>query len=354
MSVDTFPKLNIELSSIQKMGENDIFNFLSDLKDFECWNKYVEVINYLSKHKRISKRILSVTIYCYAIYLEDTNSITKIAKSYVSHSGIKYKEFYKEVLEPLTNKIGYGLISEILESSVSAFKDKESKIQSIEQLCLIYEKKRFDEISLNKSYSKLIDIDPYNIRALKYFKVLYSENNQWDLVAQILNKLYKSSKHPTDKYKFALELASTLLYQLDSPKEAVEVIESKCVGSPINSLTVHYDAYYSLKDWNGCLRVLNDSLIHGDRALNKSVIYYKMGELQDILGQIDKAEESFLKSAELDPDFLEPVEGLIEMSVTDKEWTKLLKYLDLLKSRLKSERDRIRVGEAYSRLESCL
>ena len=37
-------------------------------------------------------------------------------------------------------------------------------------------RKRFDEISLNKSI-QAIDIDPYNIRALKYFKVLYSENN---------------------------------------------------------------------------------------------------------------------------------------------------------------------------------
>ena len=158
--------------------------------------------------------------------MKDVEKALEISSLGISKIKLEFKPFLKQVIEPLVEQLGYKDISRICEGVYLSFKDRASSSQCLEYLCFIYEKKMFNENRLNTSYVRLLEMDPSNIKALKYFKVLYGENQKWHKVSEVLEKLYESSKHPTDKYKFALELASIFVYQLDEPEKAISIIET--------------------------------------------------------------------------------------------------------------------------------
>ena len=354
LSLESTPNLGLDLSEIDKFSREKLYDYLSSLQNYECWSKYCYVMDHLVSSNLMSIETLKLSVYSFCMYLDDLDKAVEISSICISKLKIDFKSFLKRVVEPLAELLDYKSISYICEGVYLSFVSKDSSTHCLEYLCFIYEKKLFNDKKLNTSYARLLEMDPQNIRALTYFKVLYSENRQWRKVTDILERLYTASRHPTDKYKFALELASTFVYQLDEPKKAVEIIESRCIDSPINSLAVHYDAYYRCRDWKGCLTVLQKSLDDGDRSVNRSIILYKMGELEEILGNNSRAEGFYLSSAESDVRLLEPIESLVEMYTHQENWPKLQKALLMLLSRVSSAKNKERLQEALDRLALCL
>src|SRR5690606_33746452 len=120
---------------------------------------------------------------------------------------------------------------------------KEDQILCLERLCLLLEKKIFNESQLTSTYEKLLEIDPLNLKALRYFKLILVQDNEWADVASILQKLLKAVRHPEEVFRVAQELATVYLYHLDKPNEAIETIQKYCHKSPLDSSTILFDAY---------------------------------------------------------------------------------------------------------------
>ncbi len=106
-----------------------------------------------------------------------------------------------------------------------------------------------------------MQLDPLNIKALRYFKLLFTQNYEWEKVVTMLRNLLTASKHARDVFRVGQELAAVLLYQLDRPQEAIDVVTKYCEGSPLDTSTISYDAYQRLNDWQGCLRILRECVL---------------------------------------------------------------------------------------------
>jgi len=328
---------------------------LEKLQDYECWSLYFRLLEAQIDNPKKRQLVHYVqTARAYAVHLEDIHKAAKVCVKLLKDLKLGYVDFREKALHVIIGEQEYENEAILLQAILPRLRNKEDVGACLERLCLIYEKKKYDESQLNRCYEKLIELDPANLKALRYFKVVYTQNNQWDKVVQVLQSLFQNARHITDRYRSAQELAAVYLYQLDQADNAVEIIEKHCSDSPLNTFTIHYEAYYRLQNWEGCLRVLRNYLKKIEGPLNKAIIYLKMGELEEQLKRLQEAEACFLHSLELAPRMLEPLENLIELNLEASRWDKVLFYLNRLHDLVDDPYLKEKVREGRTRLQEAV
>ncbi len=343
------------LNQSSQVSDESLEQSLQLLLDHECWTHYFKLLEaYIENPRKRALHHYVKAARAYSIYLEDVNKSAKICAKLMKDLRLSYADFREKVLHSVVSELDFDHEAVILQAVLPRLKSKEDSVACLERLCLIYEKKKYDESQLNKSYEKLYDLDPSNMKALRYFKVVYTQTNQWEKVVQVLQNLYHSAKHINDKFRSAQELAAVYLYQLDQPQNAIEVIEKYCSESPLNTFTIHYEAYYRVQNWEGCLRVLRGHLKRVEGALNKAILMLKIGELEEQLNRVSEAEQSFLSSVELAPKLLEPIENLIEMFIDSQNWDKVQFYLNKMCEAVDDSYLKEKLREGKSRLQDAL
>lgn len=330
-AAQSITELVTQLNKGALISDPNLDGVLNKLQAYECWSHFFRLLEAQIDNPKKRQLIHYVrTAQAYALHLEDIQRAAKICGKLLKDLRLSYWQFRESALHLIIGEHDYEQEAVILQAALPRFRTKQDSVACLERLCLIYEKKKFDEVMLNRSYEKLIELDPNNLKALRYFKVVYTQNNQWERVVQVLQSLFQNAKHINDRYRSAQELAAVYLYQLDQAQNAVDVIERHCVDSPLNTFTIHYEAYYRLLNWEGCLRVLRSFLKKVEGPLNKAIVHLKIGELEEQLDQHKEAEASFLTSLELAPHMLEPLESLIELYLESQRWDKVIQCMNKL------------------------
>lgn len=356
-TVDSDVPIEVALREINTIGTDgkEIDKYFDILESYECWDPLFTKIKekVASQTHRNEKDYLRLA-RIHAKYFEDLRETARICRDLVELYRISYQDFREQVLPPLVEDEDFAAEAIILESVRPVLRSLEEKILCIERLCLIYEKKKYDEAALSRSYSLLIDLDKHNQKALKYFKATFVQNQSWDEVVDVLFKLYQSAKHVNDGYRIAQELATVYLFQLDRPQDAIEVIRKYCRNSPLDTSSILYEAYYRVKDWKGCLEVLLDYLPKVQGDTDKAIVYLKIGELQELIGKVDDALESFSLSSRYDPSILDPLENSIEIHIYNQNWPQVVVCLRRMEEILHDVEMKTRVSEALERIQSGL
>jgi len=344
--------LVLQLNKGASIPEQIFEAILEKLQDYECWSLYFRLLEaQIDNPKKRQLHFYVRTAKAYAVQLEDIQRAAKICVKLLKDLRLGYNEFRERALSTIITEQDFESEAIILQAILPRMRTKEDSVSCLERLCLIFEKKKYDELQLNRCYERLIDLEPSNLKALRYFKVVYTQNNQWDKVVQVLQSLFQNAKHINDRFRSAQELAAVYLYQLDQAQNAVEIIEKHCSDSPLNTFTIHYEAYFRQQNWEGCLRVLRTYLKKIEGNLNKAIIHHKIGELEEQMKRTTDAEESYLKSLDLAPRMLEPLENLIEMHLDAHRWDKVLADLNRLYEMVDDPYLKEKVREGRTRLQ---
>lgn len=344
-------------STIQNLRAIDVHDknieaYFDTLEDYECWDPLFALLaNKLENEATRQEGDFIRLARIHAKYLEDNEKVSQICMNLVDSFRINYQTFRDQILSVLIEDDEFRQEAIILESVRDVLRTKQERIDCTERLCLIYEKKKFDELALNRNYESLINLDENNQKALRYFKAMHTQNQSWVEVVGILQKLYKSSKHINDAFRIGQELAAVYLFQLDQPEEAIDVLQRYCKNSPLDTSSILYEAYYRQKNWRGCLDVLQNHLPKVEKGPGRAVIHLKIGELQELVGEIDGALNSFAKSNEDNPDMLESLENLIEIHIFNQNWPKVIKCLEAMKSVVSTNTLKGRLDEALLRIK---
>jgi tetratricopeptide (TPR) repeat protein len=325
------------------------------LESYECWQPLFQLIQ-LSAGKTDSRSVEDYVRLAKVqnVYLENIAAAAETCVKAVDIMHMTYKDFQQFMLPKIIERDDWAAESKILQALWQKFSDADGKVAALERLCLLFEKKIFNDGELGSAYSRLLQIDPKNIKALRYFKVVYTQNYEWEKVANILQDLISASSHPQDIFRLAQELAAVSLYQLDRPRESIQILETYCEGSPLDASTIHYDAYQRLGDWQGCLKVLRQCLLSVEEDGGRSVLLLKIGLLEEKMGHLDVAAQSFRRAIQLWPKFLEPYERLVQISAQKKNWNEALEWLGKLHDHVEDLTLRARLDELKVRLQDGL
>jgi tetratricopeptide (TPR) repeat protein len=308
---------------------------LSVLETHECWTAWFDAIKTKNKNGHGLDdyiRMIRVNVF----YLEDVESASRLAKELVGNKKMSYTDFRRLVLDKLLESEAYKIEGSLLKGVWDVFSSREDQIAAVERLCFIFEKKSHNETLLQHFYGLLRQMHPENAKALRYFRNLYSQSQDWGSVIDVLKKLLSSAKHKQEVFRYAQELAAVHLYQLGDCREAIRYIEEYCADSTLDTSTVHYEAYYRLGNLEGCLRVLRSALLVVEDGETRAIIHYRIASIYDQLGQPQLAYDNFRKTLELHDDFFEALEGLIRSSIKLKNWVAVKDWLDVMAGKTRS------------------
>jgi tetratricopeptide (TPR) repeat protein len=316
---------------------DDIYLTLGTLEFHECWGAWFDLVKARIKvggQNKIDDFVHMIRVHI--SYLDDVEAAGAVCKDLVLSEKMSYASFRENVLDKTLESEQYKTESVLLGGVYESFSQRDDKIAAIERLCFIFEKKAHNEKLLHQFYERLRKMHPENQKALRYFRNLYSQLQDWPAVIEVLKKLLSSAKHKQESFRHAQELAAVYLYQLGDCQEAIHYIEEYCTGSPLDTSTIHYEAYYRLGNLEGCLRVLRSALLVVDDQATKSVVYFRMASIFEQLGQFQLAYDHFQKALELNDEFMEAIEGLISSSIKLKNWQVVRDWLNVLAGRTRS------------------
>lgn len=325
------------------------------LESYECWRPCfrllkrsaqvggAESFDYFVRLARIQ-----------ACSLDDIGACADTCATMVRSLGISFVSFKDQVIANILPVNAWDSETHLLEVLCDVFSQKSDRVACMERLCSLYEKKIHNERKLHSTYEKLIKLEPRNIKALRYLKLAFTQNNDWDGVVGILKRLMSVVTHKHELFRYAQELAAIYLYQLDSPKEAIAILEEHCSESPLDGSMIHFDAYQRMGNVDGCIRVLRNCLINVEQNIERAIIHFKTAELEEQLGRFEIAANDYSKAVQLAPDLLEPIEGLIQVQIRQEKWTDVLSTLELLKERVIEKPLVQRIEEAQKRLRTAL
>lgn len=338
-----------------QINEEQLTQALDLFERYECWVPFERLIYSQLEASELQRADYYLRLArIYYLHFDDRQLLVALVKRMLKDLQVEYSYIRDEFLPRVIDGEDFRFEAELLETMVNLVDSKNQKIEILERLCLIYEKKLYKESALNSVYDHLVKLDPKNLKALKHFKVVYTQAYQWTKVIKILKDLYESSSHENDRFRIAHELATIYNYQLDEPEAAIQVIESLCVNSPLDTTTVHYDAYYRIKKWSKCQQVLKHYLRKTDSDFEKAVIFFKLGELEIKQENKQKAYDSYQKCLDFSPDFLEALEAMIELDIDKGNWSAVRSHLTTLESLVSSDYLQERIHEAIVRVDEGL
>jgi|GEM_PF-906932 len=326
---------------------------LQTLEKFECWAPYFRLLHHVLANPRIRTIAHYVRLArVKSLYLDEAADAAHICGRLVNDLKIGFVTIRDEVVPKVIEEEDFTSEALIWEQCLGSLTDQSDKVSCLERLCLIYEKKTHNEALLGTTYERLLQLDPQNIKALRYFKLAFSQNNEWAEVVNVLKTLLGSVRHPQEIFRYGQELAAVNLYQLENPAEAVKALEKYCADSPLDTSTIHYDAYQKMGDIEGCLRVLRGCLLNVEDETSRAVLHHKIASLHEFLGQLEAAMENYQKSVELSSTFLDPVEGMISTAIALKKWEVALGSMRTLIERVEDEESKAQLRQAIRRLEN--
>lgn len=356
---NTMEKVNsmvLKVRTKQAMSEEEIQNFLSTFESYECWTPYLMLLSSkLESAEGLNKKEYYIAyIKTQNIHSNNLSGALTMCKRMVKELNIKFDEFWSDILPEITLKNDHESQAAFLKNVASQFETIPEQVSCLEHLGMVYDKKIHLERELSDVYEKVLELDPKNVKALRYFKTVFTHTGSWEDVAMTLTKLLEAVSHKEEEYRVAQELASIYLYQLQNPQKAIDLLEKYCVLSPLDTSTIHYDAYASLRDWSGCLKVLNRCLTTAKEYTVQATLCFRIGQLHKQLGNNQAAIDSLQKSLDLWPQFLEPLEELIHIAVGRKDWHSLKKYLETLENLIQGEDQKRKVASLIEVIKGCL
>ncbi len=353
--VPTIESVISHIKTRHSVGEDVYEAYLNQLESYECWDYWFDLVKthagsspsgFADDHCRLAR----VNIR----YFEDVTAAAESCKAIVESSGMAYSQFRTGVLDRIIDHEEFATEGVLLRTVWERFSAIEDRVEALERICFIYEKKTHNEQLLNQFYERLLKVMPDNSKALRYFRTLYTQQQEWESVVDVLQKLFSAAKHPQEGFRYAQEMAAVYLYQLENAKEAVKIIEQKCKNSTLDTSTIHYEAYFRLGNINGCLNVLRGCLLSIDDDVTRSVIHYRIASLFEQQDNYSNAYQNFEKSYQLNSGLVEAVEGMISTSIKMKDWTKVKEWLAVLSSKVSSPVLANQVRSGLSRLEEGL
>ena len=301
------------------------------LTDFECWMPLFRLLDDIIEND--PDNALDTFLHKIKIeidYRDDHKRVAQLAREVVKRFGIDFTYFRLKILATMEGS--WQLEADVLKMVCMEFKVEADRVKCLERLCALYEKKIPDDQLQQKYYNDLIKIDPKNIRALKHFKMMYSQNFEWELVTDALCKIMRWG-NISDTYRAAQELAAVHLYSKNDPRGALRIMKKHCSDSPLDKSTILYEIYARLGDHSECVALLKKKLALARQPSAQARLHIRIAALEEKRDRIKAALREYKLAFEKDSSQVEAVQRIISICLWRDDWQEALAWLQKLESR---------------------
>lgn len=326
----------VRLDSNNRLSSVEEAQLLDELESQECWRpifrylerilraQQVDVLDSYSRFIRIKLR-----------YFHDISTASVLVGDMIRQTKMSFAEFREQILsDQIIPENNPQFEIALLEVAAAVFYQETDRIQALERIAMIFEKRLFNDAKLHDVFERILKLDANNVRALRHFKLAFSQNGDWGEVVVILKKLIQITKSQQERFRLAHDLAHCLVYNMKQPRDALLVIDKYCKGTPLDISQVEYDAASRVGDTTRCIRVL-DQLHQSIRDdAGRAVINFRLAGIYRANGRLDECESRLRLCLQYWPVFLDPIEHLIEIYLEKKRWLEVRELLRDLTSKI--------------------
>lgn len=352
---------NIQIFSKMTRSEQD--ELLHFLEAYECLGQVIKLLDW--RIQNASARdgdLFSEFLWLMRVYylgLEDFDNFVATASRAITTLHLPFAFVRMHIAEGILGPESFHEHALLYAKVLGSFSSKSQRVLLLERLALIYEKKLFLEADVDAVYAKLIDIEPENIKALKFYKFFYLQTNQFREAAAKLEKLMQVIQNPFEKQRVAHELAQTHLYSLNEPGIAREILEEHCLHSRLDTNQTFIEALERLGAIDELIDFLRAMLNRTDSIKEKTSIELHICAACLKSGKFLEATVAARAALVHSPDSFLAHESLLSAHMELGDIDEIVKDLESMKcsSHLDSSKDEIDKlifrGKKLAELEDC-
>lgn len=327
-------KLVASLSEYHTMTRDEQNYLIQELESYECYFQVDQLIRWRLAHADASHlELMQDYIWLLKVHylgLESFTTFVEIAQNFIRELNLPFSSIRQFLLEEILGPENFREQARVLRAVADDVQDVSQKILLLERLALILEKKLFIENEFEALYHRILDIDPNNEKARKFFKLNHMHNMEWPEAAEQLKVLMAHTKNDQERIRYSHELAQLYVYNLNQPGAALEILRPLAGRHPEMrySLIEALERLDLVDEVLATLQKFESASIDDDE---KSQFKFRRGNILLKLGQTSEAIAAFRESLQIQPESLLAHESLISALVDLKRVDEI--ELELLKLR---------------------
>lgn len=196
------------------------------LHQFECWDIYFKHIDrYLASGssedtKQYFQQVLTVTFNVTEDPAKASDYLVKASKQLKMPFNLFWRLMILETMKYKNYHIEAQVLENLGHQSEGEFFEK-----ILERLALIYEEKLYREDLIYETFSRLLEANRENRKALIFFKNFSMQRQEWSKVEVFLKALIDVLADTPEEANYRLELARLYFHYLDEGDTAIEVMK---------------------------------------------------------------------------------------------------------------------------------
>lgn len=344
------------ISDFPRMSKDEQEDLIESLLDYECYAQVIQLLKWRTQDPS-ARREQVLEDYCnlmkiYHEGLEDFDKVCEIAKACVRQLKLPFATVRLHLVERTLHPEDYQKQARLYHALSSAMPDAKQRVFLLCRLALIIEKKLFRESEVEPIYATIVKLDPYNIKALRFYRMWYGQEGDWEKAARQLQLLIQAYRYPQEKQRAAHELAQIYLYNMNKPELALETLDRHCSESPLDTSQTMVESLERLGLFEELITRLEHMSENAQTGSDRASILLKTGLIFAKIGQQEEARKRFTQALQIEPDHLQTHEALITSLIQSEQTEALTASLKQLVKHIKNRESRQRILQMTTELEA--
>lgn len=268
-----------------------------------------EIAQVYDKHLDMPERAVEAYQHILNFDANNRNALQALEKLYTS------LERWESLLEVLTKEIE-------LSSKV------EDKVNLHYRMGIVWEEELHDNAMAVVHLKKILELDRWNLPALKGLERLYRAAQEWTQLIDVLERHLKAIDDLEQMAGLYYEIGSIYEQYMADTNRAITYYQRVLDADPFYqpALASLGRLYEAAGNWAKCIEMMQrEARVQNDP--NQLVeVYFRIGKLyEERLVQIDRAKESYRQALEFQPAYLPAIRSLKVIHFLQRDWENVIK-----------------------------
>lgn len=199
----------------------------------------------------------------------------------------------------------------------------EEKVTYFYRMSIIWEEELQDHSMAIESLGKILEIDRWNLSAIKGLERLYYTAQNWNKLIEIYERHLKAVDDLEQMASLYYEIGSIYENHLYDTDRAVTYYQRVLDSDPFYqpALSALGKLYEAAENWSKCIEMMEREARVVNDPEQLVEVYYRVGKIyEERLVQIDRAKDSYRKALEFNPGYLPALRSLKVIHFLQRDW----------------------------------
>lgn len=217
---------------------------------------------------------------------------------------------------------------EVLTKQIELSNRVDDKVNLHYRIAIVWEEELGDPTMAMDNLKKILELDRWNLPALKGLERLYRAAEDWPLLIEVFERHLKAIDDLEQMAALYFEIGSIYEQHLDDTNRAITYYQRVLDSDPFYqpALSALGRLYEAAGNWAKCIEMMQREAKVVNDPEQLVEVYFRIGKLyEERLVQIDRAKDSYRQALEFQPNYLPAIRSLKVIHFLQRDWEGVIK-----------------------------